>query len=256
MAPADKATFLNFFNEGGYVFDFSNDTFDNFTLGSVGFEIRLKYKLSKGSSLQQFARDSDDATIIKLFTDLIYYYEKKLLGKSIFDTVERHNKFLICKNLIQKYKTNTSNVYAPTIKLINNDYIKNITIRALKNIDEENFDSAITKSRTLLEEVFCYAIEKQNQAPITSGNITNLYNQVKELYNMHQDSKTDKRINELLSGLNKIINSISEMRNENSDAHGVGQRRINIKNYHARLFVNSATVISDFILAIAESNKL
>lgn len=45
---------------------------------------------------------------------------------------------------------------------------------------------------------------------------------------MHADKDIDRRINTLLSGLEKIVTSIAEMRNANSDAHGVGNRRLNI----------------------------
>ena len=57
-------------------------------------------------------------------------------------------------------------------------------------------------------------------------------------------------INTLLSGLEKIISSISEMRNKDSDAHGVGAKRISIDEHHARLFVNAAIAMADFILSV------
>ena len=47
-----------------------------------------------------------------------------------------------------------------------------------------------------------------------------LFKQVRELYNMHTDKDTDRRINTLLSGLNSIVSAISEMCNKDSDAHG------------------------------------
>ena len=122
-------------------------------------------------------------------------------------------------------------------------------------VQNGNFDSAITKARTLIEEVFCFAIEKQNQKPTDSGNIIKLYTQVKLLYNMHQNKETDKRINDLLSGLDKIIMSISEMRNKTSDSHGVGNKRIAIKEHHAQLFVNSAMTVADFLISVV-NNKI
>ena len=45
---------------------------------------------------------------------------------------------------------------------------------------------------------------------------------------------------------------LAEMRNKGSDAHGVGGKRISINDYHARLFVNSAMTMADFILAVSE----
>lgn len=120
----------------------------------------------------------------------------------------------------------------------------------MNDVNDGNYDSTITKSRTLLEEVFCYVIEKKGETPSESGDIGKLYNQVKQLYNMHQNKDIDKRINSLLSGLEKILSSIAEMRNENSDSHGIGAKRINIDEHHARLFVNSAMAMSDFVLAV------
>lgn len=153
--------------------------------------------------------------------------------------------------IIKKIGTSVK-VAAPAIKTIDRDYIVKLSERAMKDVFEKNYDSAITKSRTLLEEVFCYVIEKKAETPSESGDISKLYNQVKQLYNMHQDKDMDKRINGLLSGLEKILSAIAEMRNKDSDSHGVGAKRINIAEHHARLFVNSAMTMADFILAVGE----
>lgn len=146
----------------------------------------------------------------------------------------------------------TVSVSVPSVKTINRSYITDLSDRAMKDVMDGNCDSAITKSRTLLEEVFCYVIEKKGNEPSESGDIGKLYNQVKQLYNMHQSKDIDKRINGLLSGLEKILSAIAEMRNKGSDSHGVGAKRINIADHHARLFVNSAMTMADFILAVSE----
>lgn len=141
-------------------------------------------------------------------------------------------------------------VAAPSINAIDRSYITDLSNRAMKDVIDGNYDSAITKSRTLLEEVFCYVIEKKGEAPSESGDIGKLYNQVKLLYNMHRSKDMDKRINGLLSGLEKILSTIAEMRNKGSDSHGVGAKRINIADHHARLFVNTAMTMADFILDV------
>ena len=46
------------------------------------------------------------------------------------------------------------------------------------------------------------------------------------------------------------MSAISEMRNKDSDAHGVGASRITIDEHHARLFVNTAMAMADFILSV------
>ena len=146
-------------------------------------------------------------------------------------------------------------VIIPSVRTIDRSYIVSISERAMKDVTEGNFDSAITKSRTLLEEVFCYVIEKKGEIPSESGDIGKLYSQVKSLYSMHQNKDMDKRINGLLSGLEKILSSIAEMRNKGSDSHGVGTKRINIAEHHARLFVNSAMTMADFVLSVSEKHS-
>lgn len=141
-------------------------------------------------------------------------------------------------------------VQAPQIKSIDREYIKSISNRAMQDVEQQNYDSAITKSRTLLEEIFCYVIEKKGDTPSEGGDMAKLYRQVRTLYNMHTDENIDRRINTLLSGLNRIVSAIAEMRNKDSDAHGVGANRIAIDEHHARLVVNSATSMADFILSV------
>ena len=157
--------------------------------------------------------------------------------------------------VIQKIGT-TISVAAPSVTAIDRRYITDISERAMKDISDGNYDSAITKSRTLVEEVVCYVIEKKGVEPSESGDMGKLYNQVKQIYNMHQDKDVDKRINGLLSGLEKILSAIAEMRNKASDSHGVGAKRINISDYHARLFVNSAMTMADFVLAVSENASI
>ena len=157
--------------------------------------------------------------------------------------------------VIQKIGT-TISVAAPSVTAIDRRYITDISERAMKDISDGNYDSAITKSRTLVEEVFCYVIEKKGVEPSESGDMGKLYNQVKQIYNMQQDKDVDKRINGLLSGLEKILSAIAEMRNKASDSHGVGAKRINISDYHARLFVNSAMTMADFVLAVSENASI
>ena len=103
-----------------------------------------------------------------------------------------------------------------------------------------------------MEEVFCYVLERKNIEPIAAGKIGELYKQVREVYNMHIDDNTDKRVKKLLSGLNTIVDAIAEMRNQISDAHGQGEKRISIRDYHARLAVNSAITAAEFILSVYE----
>ena len=142
-----------------------------------------------------------------------------------------------------------------TIKNIDNKYIKKLKGQALDVIKNGDYDSAITKSRTMLEEVFIYGIETKNVKVDAKGNIIKLYTQFKTIYSLTSNSDLDIRVNDLLSGFNKIVDSISRMRDINSDSHGAGSRRIAIDYDVALLYVNSAITLSNFFLSIVEKNK-
>jgi hypothetical protein len=178
--------------------------------------------------------------IIEHINGILHFGEKKL--------VVSNNKISII-SLEAKVQ-----IVAPAVRNVNRDYIKDLSDRAMQDIVNKNYDSAITKARTLLEEVFCYVIEKKEEEPSSKGDIRKLYKQVRGLYNMHTGIDIDRRLNSLLSGLEKIVSSIAEMRNTSSDAHGVGSRRLSIAEHHARLLVNSAMTMAEFIISIENNN--
>lgn len=247
MTKIELGAFLKLFIRNGYVLDFSTNDFDVFTSESIGVPLCEKYQLSKGKSLISFCSEAEPYEINKLFYDLLQYYELNCYDN--FGEEKNHATFERCKKILE-IESATIKIETPAITSVDYDYIRGLSSRAISDINEGHYDSAITKSRTLLEEVFCNVIEARQQIPSKNGNIKTLYNQVKELYNMHQNKDVDKRINSLLSGLEKIIEAISQMRNSNSDAHGVGNARISIKDYHARFLVNSSIIVAEFILSV------
>ncbi len=252
MTAQETGFLLSFFNQGGYVLNFSNNSFSTFTMQSVGIDLQGTYGGSKGSSLVNFVRLQSNEMVIKLFCDLLEYYEFRIRDN---DSEERKADYEKCRNILDKYKCLTNTLETPTLKQIDNSYIRNMTERAMENIKNGYYDSALTQARTLLEDVFIHIIEKQNVKPLNVGKIEELYKQVKSLYHMHNDPGLNKLINGLLSGLNNVVSSIGEMRNIASDSHGYGSQRKNIKDYHARLYVNSAMTLADFVLSVAENNS-
>ena len=134
------------------------------------------------------------------------------------------------------------------------DYVAGLRERCKEDLINGNYDSVVTKSRTMIEETLIHIMEKAKQDGLTtdepehSGNLGRLYNQVKTLRNMRQLETNDQRVNELLGGLEKIVNSIASMRNTDSDAHGVGQKRININVREARLIMNCSMAFCEYLV--------
>ena len=236
---------------------------------------KMNERLPTGNSTAHFWAEESRNLLSAI--DIVNQLQKSLQGSLLAFTIDAYYQELFnkCSQFLQKnggseipphmqrieiyctipiFKMDAGIVVVdtPSIRSIDRSYIRDITTRAIADVGNSDYDSAITKCRTLLEETFCYVIELKKETPTTNGRIGGLYTQVKQLYNMHQSKDADNRINSLLSGLEKIVSAIAEMRNNSSDAHGVGQRRYTIEDHHARLFVNSAATMADFILAVAE----
>lgn len=212
----------------------------------------LSFMMSKesfGKILSQLKTVSDIEEMHKYIMQKVIEQINSILYFGGNELVVVGNQFLI-KKIEEKI-----NIEIPNINIVDREYIKNLSERAMKDISDGNMDSAITKSRTILEETFWYVIELKGETPTDNGDIGKLYKQVKDLYNMHSDKNMDIRINKLISGLEKIVSSLAEMRNNGSDSHGLGNKRINIEQYHARLAVNSAVTMAEFILAISQNSK-
>ena len=141
-----------------------------------------------------------------------------------------------------------SDIDTPRVDAVGIDFIQDLIKQSKGDLIAGYYDGVVTKARTIMEESLIDILRKANINPVESGNIGELQKQVKVLRNMSPCNAFDKRINDLLNGLEKIVKSIVEMRNMNSDAHGVGNRRINIREKEARLIRNSAIIYSEYML--------
>lgn len=256
MDFVEQGILVGFFNRGGYVLDFSTTLFDQFTQDSIGIPLCAVYHQSKGKSLAEYTRLGEVEKVVKLYTDLIRYYEA-----NFHDEIKSHPEISSqldrMKTILDKYRAGPAamQLATPALKKVDYNYIREMSVRANADLEQGFFDSALTKARTLLEETFIHVLEKTGIEPDAQGDIVKLYNQVKTCFGMRQSPALDKRINGLLSGLEKILSAIAEMRNGFSDSHGVGRKRIIIKKHHARLFVNAAQTMADFILSVGEAKR-
>ena len=176
---------------------------------------------------------------IEGINDILHFGKNKIIWNG--------REFFICP--IDDYVE----IEIPQIKKIDNEYIRGLYERALHDIKEGNYDSSLTKARTILEETFEHALDEKCIKYDFKGDIHALYKQVKKVYNMHANRDADLRINKILSGLESIVAGVSELRNIDSDAHAAGRKRFRINDYHARLVVNSAALMGEFILSVVKN---
>ena len=156
-----------------------------------------------------------------------------------------NNRYVLA-NIGEKVVVNT-----PKVNVLTQQYIRELPNRIKEDLANKDYDSVITKSRTLLEEVLIYIIEKRTMERYKSnGDLVKIYQDATDLLNMRQKNDWDKRVNELLGGMHKMVSAISSMRNINSDAHGAGSRRIEIKEREALLASQSAMMLAEYWLSV------
>jgi len=147
-------------------------------------------------------------------------------------------------------------IETPRVKIITTQYIRELPERIKEDLENKDYDSVITKSRTLLEEVLIFIIEKMTfERYKSNGNLIKIYQDATELLNMRQKNDWDKRVNELLGGLHKLVSAISSMRDMNSDAHGAGSGRININKREALLVAHSSMMLAEYWLSVHKGKE-
>lgn len=147
-------------------------------------------------------------------------------------------------------------VMTEAIKDINKSYINRIVKEIENTIRIHDYNSATTKSRTIIEETLIYGLRKRNIQIEANGNINKLFNQFKEVYDIKTGKELDKRVNTINSSLWKIIESIANLRNDNSDSHGVGDdKRFILEERHIRLLANSSIIITNYLLELINDDN-
>ncbi|MGJ0975997.1 abortive infection family protein [Enterococcus faecalis] len=253
MNIRDKNRIKAFFNDGGYVFDFNNSTFDSFTTQSIGIAIQSEYGLSKGKSLSKFIDEGKPFQIVKLTKDLLDYYED-LPKETIWRTEQKDSQLKVIRDSIEEY-VNSSDIYLQEeainlTKKFDSLYIEKQVGLMTELINTHPADS-IGKAKELLESCFKHILDKEKIDYSSSVTLQELRKKVFKLLNLDANenisAQSNQEVKKILSSFVQIIEGISHLRNEKGDGHGKGSDFIELPSRYARLVVNSAVSIVLFI---------
>ena len=131
--------------------------------------------------------------------------------------------------------------------LSGSEFISQQISKCKAKMNTEDYDGAITNARTLVEEILLYIKEKiQGSRQSYDGNLLSLYKRVSKQINMYpDDSKTGNSFNEILRGFISIIGGLAGLSNSIADRHATTKHP---KKHHAKIVVNSAMILSEFLL--------
>ncbi|WP_366248377.1 abortive infection family protein [Terribacillus aidingensis] len=120
-------------------------------------------------------------------------------------------------------------------------------------IDVGDYSGAITSARSMVEGVCKEILIKCGVKEISYNSVPSLFDKVRKVLNLDpSDESLDKPLKQIISGLNKTVGGLNEIRNKVGDGHA-GRRRPTL--HHAVLAVNAAKTITNFLFHTLEYQK-
>jgi hypothetical protein len=270
MNNIEKGAFLKLFNRGGYVLDFSTPDFDAFTMESVGVAICDRYKLSKGKSLISFSNDTSEDLVLKLFADLMEYYEKSYgdFEKETHDIDFNNEKglyrdlYLKCKNILSKYynKPLVSTMQAEELKSsFSTEYMTNMINLMTSSLDNNTVE-AIGKAKELIESCCKTILKECSVVVMKEWKFQQIVNKAfEELHLLPKDidvnSPMAASFKQVYGSLKGLINPLAAIRNAYGSGHGKDIHFTELDSRHAKLLVGISCSLTEFLWETHLQNK-
>jgi hypothetical protein len=244
------------YRSGPALITFFNEFAGNDSYGT-GFPSRWKYAEDK---LQSHNGTQELSAIVEAALEPDQFFDTKF---PVNAAVEYLNRYLdrdgyrvIVSAKRCRVETNTGlNVEAesmlPVRDPLSHEFIREQTGKCDKKVADGDYDGAITNARSLVEAVL-YEIEGRLDAsrPSYDGDLQKLYKRTQKLLNLDPE-KGDlaESLKMVLRGLSSIVAGMAPLRNKMGDAH---VRTYKPERHHAKLAVNSAKTLTDFLIDTLE----
>ncbi|MBP2098627.1 abortive infection family protein [Enterococcus rivorum] len=244
----EKNFIASFFNNAGYVLNFSDSTFDTFTLDSVGIPIQSKYRLSKGKSLNEFIKNETDDKILKLANDLVNYIE---FGNASLPEGKENLYPKLLQLLSQHTEAVTfSTKLASEVKDRFDDQFIEQQMELMLSLLEISPTDVVGKAKELLESCFKHILDESGESYSQGTPISNLRKQVFSILNLdvktNVSAKNNDDVKKILSSFNSIVDGLSSLRNDKGDGHGKGKNFKELPKRYAQLAMNASLTVVHF----------
>ncbi|QOX65913.1 hypothetical protein FRZ06_11480 [Anoxybacterium hadale] len=253
---------MKLFNRGGYILNFSTNEFDVFTLESIGVPLCETYKQSKGKSLMAYINDASEDDTLKLFKDLLDYYEAHF-EYEIENNDEYSKVYRRCKDVMDRILYNKNPLASTAVELkekFSSTYLS-AQIDLMLKMQSENPTEAIGKAKELIESC-CKTILDENGVEWDKnwdvGQLTG--ETVKILKLMPRDIPDtvpgSTEIKAILGNLRVIAANLAALRNPYGSGHGKSATYKGLEERHAKLAVGSSITLVSFLWDTHERNGI
>lgn len=221
-----------------------------------GFPSRWKYSMDK---IVQSNGSSRLKKVLEEFVDPRRYGGDAIISKKIVSFINQLIRFdgyaLVLKGNFYKVTYTQENfIQAETLQAVDHDFVVEQIEKCQMKIAANDFNGAITNSRTLAEAILIYVIEvTENVDMKNDGNIINLWSKAKKTLKI--DIKKDDVpdfIFQIISGLDTSLNGLAALSNNAGDRHA---NKFNTKRHHAKLAVNISMTMCDFLIDVLNERR-
>lgn len=259
LTNIQKQGLIKLFNKSGYVMDFSNVSFGNFTMGSIGIDLQEKYHGSKGASLEAFIYKGDSNLVIKLLKDLLEYYET-FNYKNDFENTKENEKplYLKCKQILDGVKINDYILLTETFdNKVNSDYISK-QLDLMISQQKSNPTEAIGKAKELIESCCKTILSEIGEPYKNTDDVSDLINKTINILNLSPKNIKDSQkagdiIKQILGNMRAIATGVAELRNPFGSGHGKDAKYKGLEERHAKLAIGSTMTLVNFLWDSYES---
>ena len=135
-------------------------------------------------------------------------------------------------------------VEVTSVRNLNDPNVTEHIEKAEEKLNSEDYSGAITNARTLVEEILGKIINDEEKINKCGGDVKRLYTEAKKAMGIDQ-SNNDLTTGEqqILSGLNSIVNGIGTVSNDMGDRHAGDNEPL---RRHAKLAVNASFTFCEF----------
>ena len=265
LTSIEIGTFLELFNRGGYVLDFSTNDFDIFTMESVGVALCNEYHMSKGKSLAAYVNNASANDVEKLLNDLLSYYEENYEQEYTENT--SNDEFSYCRynaeyaRLYKKcraYMNRVLNIATPLAvnaaelqEKFSSQYLSK-QIELMLKMQSENPTDAIGKAKELIESCCKTILDNKGVAWDKNWDMSKLTGETLSLLNLTPKSIADtdpvsENIKAVLGNLRGISTKLAEIRNPYGSGHGKSASFTGLETRHAKLAVGCSITFVTFL---------
>lgn len=250
---AERCSFIDLLNDGGYVLDFKNDEFSQFTKEITGIDLLEKYGLSKGKSLEAFLADAQRNLSIPLLQGLMEEWERTRRADADDKTTELAAS---CWQQLNKLEDNLNDDGIGD-HLKNRGFTSDYLEEQRKMLWEkasQHPTASIGTAKELIESCCVTILDQRSTSYTKADSLPGLVDKTQTALSINPRTvdgtvRASDQIKSLLGSLANIAKSLAELRNKYGSGHGKSTSYQALSERHARLAAGAALTLVDYLWA-------